>query len=121
MEMLFAVLLGYTIPGMAIAVGLLLMISRLGAKMALRLLGMPIIIEVGGVIIAWYMHGGTIVGGMAVVVAGICLYFSVNMARTIWGYVDNDLDGNPDYHPGWKKYDRRLILGDDHVSQEAHR
>ena len=105
MESALAVALGYIIPGIAIAVGLLLVVIRLGRKRGLWLLGHPLLLEVVGIGIAWWMHGGTIVGGMAVVVAGIIIHFSVDAARYAMGYIKAGV-----YYPGkWVQYDPRTL------------
>ena len=105
MDSLFAVLLGYAIPGMAIAIGIMLVVARFNVRTRLWLYGHPLILEVGGTALAWCMHGGTIVGGMAVVVAGVCIYLVVCTMRVVYGYSAGGV-----YYRGWKKYAEADVL-----------
>lgn len=105
MENVAAVMLGYIIPGFAIAAGILILLTRFSVKTRLWLYGHPLILEVGGLIIAWMMHGGTIVGGMAVVIAGLCITMTMSMCRTIFGYVKGGV-----YTRGWIKYNEADVL-----------
>jgi hypothetical protein len=78
---LLAVLLGYSLPGIAIAVGFMVLVWRLPKPAFYWLLRNPLFLEVPVLWLAWQMHGGTLVGGMAVVMAGLTTFLIVNVSR----------------------------------------
>lgn len=111
MDGLLAVLAGYALPGIAIALVFLLFIPRIGKnprRNMLRILAHPIPLEIVTAVVAWLMHGGTLVGGMAVVCSMITMAIALSIGIKLFGTID----GNNMYYPGYYKYDPATLHKD---------
>lgn len=93
--MLTTVLLGYALPGLAIAAGFLLVFVKIKTRRRLQLLNYPLVLDLTAMALAWAMHGGSLVGGMSVVVAGMAVAGLTSFGRYAVGYIDGKT-----YHPG---------------------
>jgi hypothetical protein len=72
--------------GVIIFIGLLFMFIKLPRRIALRLLGSPLALDLGVSALAYLLHWGTFTGVMAAAVAGLmCSGFTI-VARKLMGY-----------------------------------
>ena len=91
--------------GLIIFFGLVFIFVKLPKRIALRLLGRPLALDVGVSAIAYMLHWGTFTGVMAAAFAGMMTSLFTTGARWLWGYV---VDGK--YHPGKVHLDPRTLI-----------
>ena len=72
--------------GVIIFIGLLFFFIKMPRRVALRLLGNPLLLDLGVSVLAYLLHWGTFTGVMAAAVAGLmCSGFTI-VARRLMGY-----------------------------------
>ena len=81
--------------GVIIFIGLLLLFVKLPRRVALRVLGYPLALDVAVSILAYALHWGTFTGVMAAAVAGLMCSGFTSAGRLLFGHID----GNG-YHAG---------------------
>lgn len=81
--------------GIIIFLGLMFIFIKLPIKTALKLLGRPLLLDVGVSVTAFMMHYGTFSGVMAAAVAGLMCSGFTTTGRYIFGYIENNT-----YYPG---------------------
>lgn len=74
--------------GFIIFLGLVLLGFKLPTKTSLRLLGHPLMLDVGVTVLAFLMHYGTFSGVMAAAVAGLMCSGFTSVARYVFGYIE---------------------------------
>ena len=82
--------------GFIIFAGLLLLFIKLPRRMALRLLGYPLAVDLVASILAYIIHWGTFSGVMAAAVAGLMTSGFTFAGRWLFGWIDRA--GR--FHPG---------------------
>ncbi len=81
--------------GVIIFVGLLLLFIKLPRRIALRLLGYPLALDLAVAMLAYVLHWGTFSGVMAAAVAGLmCSGFTMT-GRFFFGHIHRGV-----YYPG---------------------
>lgn len=88
--------------GIIIFVGLLLLFIKLPHQWRLRLLGIPLALDITVSIMAYVLHWGTFTGVMAAAVAGLMCSGFTMLGRKIYGYQDRK-----GTHYGWLLQNRR--------------
>ena len=81
--------------GVIIFLGLLLLFAKLPRRWALRLLGIPLALDIAASVLAYTLHWGTFSGVMAAAVAGLMCSGFTFVARRLFGWIDAQ-----GYHPG---------------------
>lgn len=84
--------------GVIIFLGLIGLWIKLPRKVALRLLGYPLAMDIGVSMIAYSLHWGTFSGVMAAAVAGFMCSAMISLGRKMFGYIEGGY-----YYPGWFK------------------
>lgn len=81
--------------GIIVFLGFCFLFWKLPRSTVLRMLGYPLLIDIGGSALAYILHWGSFTGLMAAAVAGLMLSAMTSIARWAVGYVDKGM-----YYPG---------------------
>lgn len=98
--------------GFIVFIGLLFLFMKLPKRLALQLLGRPLLLDVAVSVLVYILHAGTFSGMMAAAVAGMMASIFTTIGRRVWGYIDNT-----GYHPGFLTVD----IGDTHHAGAQNR
>jgi hypothetical protein len=81
--------------GVIVFLGLLFLFAKLPRRIALWLLGRPLMLDIAVSALALLIHWGTFTGVMAAAVAGLLTSGFSSAARWLFGWIDRD-----GFHPG---------------------
>lgn len=82
--------------GAIIALGIALILIKLPTRVALKLLGRAMLLDIAVTIFTLWIHWGTMTGLMAAAVAGMICSVVTSVARRAFGYIRKGV-----YHPGY--------------------
>lgn len=89
--------------GLIILMGLIAVLVKLPLGVSLRLLGHPVLTDVGVTALVLWIHWGTMTGLMSATVAGLMCAGVTTIGRATFGYIEDSR-----YFPGTVDLSRRL-------------